>query len=144
MTTLDLKIDDWQTLQADAKYVREQVFILEQYIPAHEEWDAMDEQSIHFVLYDADQAIATARLLPDHHIGRVAVLKSHRGQGLGAYLMQQVMHYAKQQQRPILALSAQVYATQFYAQLGFKAYGEEYLDCGIPHIMMHLDLAHHA
>ena len=141
MNVLNLRIGDWQMLNTDAKFVREQVFILEQQIPAADEWDAMDEQAIHFVLFDTDQAIATARLLPDHHSGRVAVLKSHRGLGVGADLMRKVMDYADQQQHPFLALSAQVYATAFYEQLGFQRYGEEYLDCGIPHMMMHLKLS---
>lgn len=140
MHALSLGQGDWQSLQREAKYVREQVFIIEQQISADEEWDVLDEQSIHFVLFEQDQPIATARLLPDHHIGRVAVLKSHRGQGLGAHLMQQVMQYAQAEQRPFLALSAQVYATAFYEQLGFQVKGEEYLDCGIPHIMMSMQL----
>ena len=139
MKTLTHRIADWKTLQTDAKYVREQVFIIEQQIAAQDEWDAMDEVSLHFVLYDDGQAVATARLLPDHHIGRVAVLKSHRGQGVGADIMQQVLQYARREQRPFLRLSAQVYATAFYEKLGFQVKGEEYLDCGIPHVMMVLD-----
>ncbi len=140
MNRFKMCIGDWQTQQADATFVREQVFILEQQIPADEEWDEMDGQSIHFVVFDDQQAVATARLLSDHHIGRVAVLQSHRGKGLGAYLMQQVIQYAKQEQRPFLVLSAQVYATDFYEKIGFRIQGEEYLDCGIPHVMMSMPL----
>ena len=53
MNVLNLRIGDWQMLNTDAKFVREQVFILEQQIPAADEWDAMDEQAIHFVLFDS-------------------------------------------------------------------------------------------
>jgi predicted GNAT family N-acyltransferase len=52
--------------------------------------------------------------------------------------MQQITQQAKHQQREFLKLSSQVHAIQFYAGLGFKVEGEQYLDCGIPHIEMRL------
>ncbi len=76
--------------------------------------------------------------LQNHSIGRVAVLKSYRGLGVGKVLMQAVIAYAQQQQRLFLVLSSQVHAQAFYQALGFMQEGEEYLDCGIPHIHMRL------
>ncbi len=55
-----------------------------QNIAAEDEWDVQDEIAVHFVVYEQDQAIATARLWQNHSIGRVAVLKSHRGLGVWA------------------------------------------------------------
>ena len=80
---------------------------------------------------------STARLLQNNSVGRVAVLKSQRGLGVGKLLMQYIIDYA-QPQREFLKLSSQVQAMPFYAGLGFKAEGEEYLDCGIPHRTMRL------
>lgn len=131
----------WHALAHDLKPIREQVFIQEQNIAAEDEWDEQDAFSLHFVVYQHDQAIATARLLANHSIGRVAVLKSHRGLGVGQQLMQAVIDEAQQQQRPFVKLSSQVHAMGFYQVLGFQAYGQEYLDCGIPHIDMQLSLA---
>jgi len=92
------------------------------------------------VVYAQDQAIATARLLENNSIGRVAVLQQYRGEGIGKLLMQHIIQVAKQQNRAFLQLSAQVYATRFYENLGFQVQGEEYLDCEIPHIDMGLSL----
>lgn len=131
----------WDQLQHDAMLVREQVFIQEQQIAAEDEWDEQDAVSLHLVIYREGQAIATARLLNDHSVGRVAVLKAYRGQGLGQLIMQQIIALAQQQQRPQLHLSAQTHALDFYQQLGFLQQGEVYLECNIPHIHMQLLLA---
>ncbi|TCB67174.1 GNAT family N-acetyltransferase [Acinetobacter sp. ANC 4178] len=138
--TLQIRAGTWAELQSDAKPIREQVFIQEQQIAAADEWDAQDEISQHFVVCDGEQAIATARLLPNHSIGRVAVLASHRGQGIGKLLMQEIIQQAWIQQRPLLQLSSQVHAMSFYQNLGFQAHGDAYMDCGIPHIDMQMSL----
>lgn len=138
MSQFTIRTGSWDELQNDAKLIREQVFIQEQQIAVEDEWDAEDAVSLHFVVYDQDQPIATARLLKNNSVGRVAVLKSHRGVGIGKLLMQQIIQQAKHEQREFLKLSSQVHAIQFYAGLGFKVEGEQYLDCGIPHIDMRL------
>ena len=138
MPSLRITHGTWEESQQAAKMIREQVFIQEQNIAAEDEWDAEDAVSLHFVVYDQDQPIATARLLQNNSVGRVAVLKSHRGLGVGKVLMQAVIAYTQQQQRPFLVLSSQVHAQAFYQALGFMQEGEEYLDCGIPHIDMRL------
>jgi len=140
MTPFTICTGSWDELQNDAKLIREQVFIQEQNIPVVEEWDAQDAVSLHFAVYDQNQPIATARLLQNNSIGRVAVLKSHRGLGIGKLLMQAIIEQAKSEQREFLKLSSQVYAIQFYAGLGFQVQGDEYLDCGIAHIDMYLKL----
>ena len=138
MSQFTIRTGRWDELQNDAKLIREQVFIQEQQIAVEDEWDAEDAVSLHFVVYAQDQPIATARLLQNNSVGRVAVLKSHRGAGIGKLLMQQIIQQAKHQQREFLKLSSQVHAIQFYAGLGFNVEGEQYLDCGIPHIDMQL------
>ena len=138
MSQFKIRAGRWDELQNDAKLIREQVFIQEQQIAVEDEWDAEDAVSVHFVVYDQDQPIATARLLKNNSVGRVAVLKSHRGLGIGKLLMQQIIQQAKHEQREFLKLSSQVHAIQFYAGLGFNVEGEQYLDCGIPHIEMRL------
>ena len=138
MTPFMIRTGSWDELQNDAKLIREQVFIQEQQIAVADEWDAEDAVSVHFVVYDQDQPIATARLLQNNSVGRVAVLRSHRGVGIGKLLMERIIQQAKYEQRKFLKLSSQVHAIQFYAALDFKVEGEQYLDCGIPHIDMRL------
>ncbi len=131
----------WEQLEKDAKYIREQVFIQEQGIASEDEWDDLDATAVHFMVYDKEQPIATARLLPQHSVGRVAVLMPYRKQGIGKILMQHIIDYARNQKLPYLKLSAQTYVTAFYLALGFKVQGEVYQDCGIPHIDMVLALS---
>ncbi|WP_111860308.1 GNAT family N-acetyltransferase [Acinetobacter sp. CFCC 10889] len=138
MSAYTMRSDRWNVLEADAKTVRTAVFIQEQNIAEHDEWDAEDAKSLHFVMYDQNRAIATARLLENNSIGRVAVLKNYRGQGIGQQLMQQIIAVAATEQRDFLKLSAQVHAIGFYENLGFSVEGESYLDCGIPHVDMQM------
>jgi hypothetical protein len=140
MSQFVIQSGPWSQLQHDAKLIRSMVFIEEQHISEADEWDEQDAISLHFVVYAQDQPIATARLLENNSIGRVAVLQQYRGEGIGKLLMQQIIQVAKQQNRVFLQLSAQVYATRFYENLGFQVQGEEYLDCEIPHIDMGLSL----
>ena len=135
-----LKQGCWDQLQQDAKLIRTQVFIVEQHIPEAEEWDDHDAISQHFVIYDQDHPIATARLLQNHSVGRVAVVKAYRGQGIGRMIMLEIIAYAQQQARPHLQLSSQIHAVSFYQQLGFIVQGDEYDECGIPHIEMTMSI----
>jgi ElaA protein len=65
-------------------------------------------------------------------IGRVCVLRSHRGRGLGAALIHEAL--AVSRGRAITArLGAQVHALGFYEALGFAAIGPVYDDAGIDH-----------
>lgn len=145
MTQYQIRSGHWDELQFDAKLIRETVFIQEQNIPENEEWDEQDAISLHFVIYDISAesriSIATARLLQNNSIGRVAVLKAYRGLGIGRLLMQNIIDHAKTEQREFLKLSSQVHAISFYESLGFHIEGTEYLDCGIPHIDMLKKLA---
>ena len=130
----------WDQLQQDAKLIRTQVFICEQGITEADEWDDQDVISQHFVIYDQDQPIATARLLQNHSVGRVAVVKVYRGQGLGQMIMLEIISYAQKQRRSVLTLSSQVHAISFYEKLGFTVQGNPYDECGISHIEMTMNL----
>ena len=92
------------------------------------------------MIYDQDHPTATARLLENNSVGRVAVLKAYRGQGLGQMIMLEIISYAQKQCRSVLTLSSQVHAISFYEKLGFTVQGDAYDECGIPHIEMTMSL----
>lgn len=138
MNQMKIVSGSWAELAQDAKAIREAVFIQEQHIAPEDEWDELDALSDHFVVYLNDQAVATARLLENGSIGRVAVLESARGLKIGQRLMQFVIDDARKQGRQSVKLSSQVHAIGFYQALGFETQGDAYLDCGIPHIEMYL------
>lgn len=137
MKDYSIQSGHWEEIKQDSQSIREQVFIQEQKINPADEWDSEDQMSLHFVVYacqpDVEYPIATARLLKNNSIGRVAVLKAYRGKGIGRFIMLNIIEHAKLEQRPFLKLSAQVHAIQFYQSLGFQVFGDEYLDCAIPH-----------
>ena len=114
---LSVENGDWDQLQQDARLIRELVFIVEQNIPEQDEWDDQDAISQHFVVYDCDQPVATARLLQNNSVGRVAVIQKYRGQGIGRMIMLDIIRYAQQQHRPFLKLSSQVHAVHFMKNL---------------------------
>lgn len=131
----------WSVDAQALKAVRTEVFIVEQQIPEREEWDADDETADHALARSADGVpIGTGRLLPDGRIGRMAVLKAWRGEGVGAALLRHLMERAAARGMRRLRLSSQKYAVPFYAQAGFVIDGPEYLECDIPHQGMVLEL----
>ena len=129
----------WQQCRQDAMPIRHDVFIVEQHVPPELELDEFDAVSTHVVAYLEDgQPVGTGRLLPDGHIGRVAVLKPWRGRGIGRMIMQALMQQARRQGLPGVELSAQYHARSFYEDMGFQAEGDIYMEAGIEHIAMRL------
>ncbi len=100
---------DWATLGAHAARVRVDVFVREQGIPRELEWDEWDARSLHCVAYLGDEPIATGRLLPDAHVGRMAVLAAHRRSGVGGRILQALIGAARERGDPRVELSAQSY-----------------------------------
>jgi len=133
-----IRYGDWATMAADAKLIRTEVFVEEQGVPAELEMDKMDVLCLHAVAYDAAGVpIGTGRLLPDGHIGRMAVRKSGRGSGVGGALLQGLMAQARARGERLVALSAQTHAAAFYQRHGFAIEGDEFVEAGIRHINMH-------
>lgn len=138
---LNIITGDWDSLRDHAQSLRVEVFVVEQGVPIELEWDEADEVSTHAVAYDeAGQVIATGRLLPDGHIGRMAVRKSARGQGIGSEVLAALLQEAKHRQFHALVLHAQTHAVDFYTKHGFQIEGDEFLEAGIPHRRMTLEL----
>ncbi|HJV02712.1 MAG TPA: GNAT family N-acetyltransferase [Burkholderiaceae bacterium] len=137
-----IRLGTWDDLHADAKAIRFEVFVAEQNVPADIELDDMDAVCLHAVAYDAaGQAIGTGRLLPDGHIGRMAVRKMARGSGVGGALLQALMAQARARGDRRVVLSAQTQAAPFYQRHGFSIAGEEFYEAGIAHIDMQLIFA---
>ncbi|PTR15648.1 putative GNAT family N-acyltransferase [Nitrosospira sp. Nsp2] len=137
MAAYTVRLASWHNDSAALKLVREAVFIREQGISVELEWDRLDAECIHVLAADAMlHPIGTARLLPDGTIGRMAVLKEWRRQGVGSALMEKLLDEAKDRQVRQVTLNAQVYVTAFYRKLGFQAVGEEFMEAGISHVRM--------
>ena len=136
-----IRLADWRHDATALKSVRHDVFIVEQRVPETLEWDGLDPQCRHAIAEDAGaRAIGCARLLPDGHIGRVAVRASWRGRGVGEKLMVSLIDVARERGDAKVRLNAQVHALPFYARLGFTPVGEPFDEAGIAHQAMELSL----
>lgn len=130
-------LGSWAELQKEAQAIRYDVFVIEQNIPVELEWDEMDAQCLHAVAYDAQGvAVGTGRLLPDGHIGRMAVRSAARGLGVGAAILQSLMQQARNRGDKAVKLNAQTSAEPFYARNGYSREGDVFEEAGIPHISM--------
>ena len=129
----------WPQDLGSLRAVREQVFVIEQKVPLSLEWDDMDSRSEHVLAFNSsERPIGTGRLLPDGHIGRMAVLKEWRGQGIGSAILEALMLLGWENSHEALVLNAQVAAAPFYERHGFEKHGEIFDEAGIPHIEMSL------
>lgn len=133
----------WQESASSLRVVREAVFILEQRVPEALEWDENDSVSVHVLASTVPDGkpVGTARLLPDGHIGRMAVLKARRGEGIGSAMLRCLIDKARQDGMAEVKLNAQVAAKTFYARFGFRETGGGFMEAGIPHIKMFLRLS---
>jgi len=129
---------------ATCRRLRRIVFIDEQGVSEADEIDDLDDAALHLLAMAGDQAVGSARLLISGDtlkVGRVCVLRAHRGTGLGAALVRAAVDEARRQPgiRQV-KLGAQSHAVGFYARLGFVAQGPEFEDAGIAHREMVLSL----
>ena len=69
------------------KNVRNTVFTDEQHIDPDLDFDGQDRDAVHVLILCNGKYVGTGRMLKDGHIGRLAVLKEYRGQGLGAKMV---------------------------------------------------------
>ena len=129
----------------DIIQLRLAVFVVEQDC-VYQDLDGKDRTAFHIIGKNEEDAIvATARILHENSkkviIGRVVVEKKFRKYGLGKELMKQsisdiIRLYGNIQ----INIAAQKYLLNFYSSLGFVSSGKEYLEDGIPHVEMNLNL----
>lgn len=132
-----IELMSWDEARGQARPIRLVVFVEEQRVPVEIEWDDQDDKSVHALAYDeAGDAVATGRLLPDGHIGRMAVLKEWRGKGVGGAILERLVAAARARGDQEIELFAQTHALEFYRRYGFVESGAIFDEAGIPHQAM--------
>lgn len=127
--------------------IREIAFIEEQRIAPEVERDDADETAFHVLAYEHGHAVGTGRLVlltapPEGEsgsfgrIGRIAVMKSSRGKGLGRQILGALEEEAARRGLDAVTLHAQVWLRGFYEKAGYAAVGESFEEAGMPHIRM--------
>ncbi len=129
----------WPEHSAELLAIRRAVFVHEQGVPEALEVDGRDDGAWHLLACDAaGLPVGCARVLADAHIGRLAVLRGTRGQGVGRDLLLAAVRLARRAGMGDLYLHAQTRARGFYEAAGFIAEGDEFPEAGIAHVLMRL------
>ena len=125
---------------AAAYEIREAVFVSGQGVPLELERDVLDRVAVHVLARRDGQPVATGRLVARDDgvgvLGRIAVIASERGTGLGVAVMRALEDNARELGLDRIELHAQTHALAFYQRLGYSPAGEEYVEAGIPHLSM--------
>ncbi len=118
--------------------IRNIVFIQEQRVPENLEIDGLDSKARHALVFvdETNKAVGTGRMLPDGHIGRIAVLRQYREMGIGQMIMEKLINAARDLKLSEIWLSSQYHAKGFYQKFGFFETGGIFKDAGIDHIKM--------
>ena len=129
----------YDKLPEAAREIRTAVFMEEQGF--REEFDELDGECTHLVLYLQGEPAAVARVYREgeegvYVIGRIAVVKQRRGLGLGRQIVEAGEALAREKGGKRVRLAAQVQAAGFYEKLGYRKAGEEFLEEHCPHVWM--------
>jgi predicted GNAT family N-acyltransferase len=134
-----IELAPWKTHESKLMNIRETVFVREQGVPSTEELDELDAVATHFLAFNDSEPVATARVViaaaeQVAQIGRMAVLKSFRGQGIGAQMLLAVEHWiAQNTQMKSILLHAQTHALDFYRKQGYQVCSDIFIEAGIEH-----------
>ena len=124
--------------------VREEVFIREQGVSYEGDVDGLDEAAIQLVATDEDGVVVgTSRVVLEPHgarFGRLSVLRSHRGRGIGAALLAEAEREARAAGAARMELHAQTDALSLYERAGYTPRGERFMEEGLEHLAMEKDL----
>lgn len=127
----------FKELNNDIISIRKTVFEKEQGF--QNEFDEVDQNCSHIVLYDRAKPIAVCRFFKEnemYHIGRVAILKEYRGKHLGNHILHIAEDEIKKEGGQNITVSAQVRVKDFYAKNGYSEDGEIFFDEYCEHINM--------
>lgn len=137
---VELREAAWPEDEPLLRRIRTEVFVREQSVPEDLEWDGLDASSRHLIALVDREPVGTGRLAQTGKIGRMAVLATHRGRGIGDLLLAELVRLAAAAGHRRTYLHAQAHATGFYARQGFRVEGDEFMEAGIAHRQMYLDL----
>ena len=140
------EVKEWSELsikEAESIFsLRSEVFVVEQDC-VYQDIDGKDQKAKHVLGKKDNEIVAYARIFrpgdyfKEASFGRTVVRKSERGKGVGDEL---VVSCLKNITEKNIKISAQSYLKGFYGKHGFVAKGKEYLEDGIPHTAMYLEL----
>ena len=143
---LNIQVKIYDELSINEMYgllqLRSEVFVVEQDC-VYQDIDDKDQKAIHVLGFKNNKIVAYTRIFKpgdyfkEASIGRVVVSEKERKFKYGYDIMEaSIKAILESYNETTIKISAQTYLTKFYNNLGFNQIGEEYLEDGIPHIVM--------
>lgn len=121
---MKLTIGKSSELISKSQAIRHQVFVIEQNIPLELDLDGLDEQSYHAIVTNGGSSIGTARLcMVDGKravMGRVAVVKKHRGCKIATKIINGMIVYAREKNLDSIEIHAHKHLRDYYEKFGFE------------------------
>ncbi len=134
-----MEIKAFKSLPKEAKQIRISVFVNEQGFC--DEFDETDKNAVHLVAFDNSEPVATARIFYDDRqkmfiIGRIAVIKSRRGENIGSRIIEEAEKEILKLNGNTAYIHAQLQAKGFYQKIGYIPTGKEDVEQGCKHAWM--------
>lgn len=125
----------------DCAAIRKEVFCDEQKYPVEAEFDELDKTTPHLTVYKDGVPVGTGRIVyvdeKTCHIGRIAVKKERRGEGIGRLVVEELLRRINKENIQTVTIEAQTHAAPFYEKLGFKIVSRDVIyDLHVPHYKM--------
>ncbi len=132
------RVNFQDSLFSDVRAIRKEVFVEEQGVDISQEYDEFEDKAFHYLLrYNSKNIGAARRRFTNFGVKleRFAIVKNYRGQGMGKFLVEEVLKDLDANSVNIY-LHAQVQVVNFYANLNFKKEGPLFEEAGIHHYKM--------
>jgi len=145
---MDIQIKKFSEIKTETLYqilkLRVDVFVVEQNCP-YPEIDDLDQEALHFFVEEEELIKAYLRIYfrgpVKSVIGRVVTHADFRKAGIGRLLMSKSIKYLEKETKvQFVYLQAQHYLQDFYESFGFKAISDDYLEDGIQHVDMEMNI----
>ena len=103
-----------------------------------------ERNNMHMAAYEDDQMLGCCMLVEEDpqtvRLRQMAVVDDVQGKGIGRALMQFAENLARDRGYKRITMHARKNAVGFYEKMGFKKFGEEFMEITIPHVVMEKEL----
>lgn len=126
----------------EAFKIRTKVFVEEQGVPLKDEFDdfdTLDRDCEHVLAFYEGLPVGTGRIRTVNGIGkieRICILEPYRKYGIGKGIVSALETIAIQNGLLQVKLHGQAHAKGFYEKLNYEASSDEFMEDGIPHLLM--------
>jgi len=103
-----------------------------------------EKNNMHMAAYEDDQMLGCCMLVEEGpetvRLRQMAVVNDVQGKGIGRALMQFAENLARDRGYKRITMHARKNAVGFYEKMGYKKFGDEFMEITIPHVVMEKEL----